>query len=130
MKRKRRQNLKRELEDFKKPNKSKDQSGEKLELNRTIQDLANEAKDLQDRDADPKEELQEFGKMKGVVKKRALSDIESQKDPEELQGQSKFKKLEEFPALMAIRKELQKLNQPPTMSNENAQNEGCSSIKT
>ena len=31
---------------------------------------------------------------------------------------------------MVIRKELEKLNQPPTMLDENAQNEGCSSIKT
>ena len=65
-----------------------------------------------------------------MLKKQALSDSVSQRDPEDLQGQSKFKKLEEFPALTAIRRELQKLNQPPTMSNKNAQNEGCSSIKT
>ena len=63
-----------------------------------------------------------------MLKKRALSDSGSQKDPEDLQGQSKFQKLEEFPALTAIRKELQKLNQPPTMSDENAQNKECSSI--
>ena len=62
-----------------KTNKSKDQSREKLELNRTIQNPANEAKDLQDRDADPKEKLKEFGKIKGVLKKRALSDMEAKR---------------------------------------------------
>ena len=113
---KKRQDLEREIEDFKKSNKIKDQSGGKLELNRTVQSLANEVKDLQDRDANPKEELQvrnkEFGKLKGVLKKQALSDSGSQRDPENLQGQSKFKKLEEFSDLTAIRKELQKQRQP------------------
>ena len=65
-----------------------------------------------------------------MLKKRALSNSVSQRDPEDLQGQLKFKKLEEISDLTEIRKELQKQRQPPTMLNENTQKEECSSIKT
>merc|ERR1712126_533105 len=100
----RRQDLEREFDVYKKSNKHEDPNEDKLKMKDNLQSLKNEIKVLHDRDAKQKEELrirnQAFEELKGEMKKRALS------IDEDLHGQSKFKKMETNSDVSTTRKEL------------------------